>query len=215
MKKLIIYCLFLLLLFPPLYAMEGTGFAFRANLSGKIYKRLSFFIEEDTRFRSDFRAEWFLTTAEVNYRILPNYLLGGAGYMSFIQYKGIKDIRHRYYLYLTGSYNWGNFKVSIRERFQSTYTKGKSGSSNALRSRLKLSYKIGTSKFEPYFYIEPFNNTKKNMHTDKIRYSAGCTYQIDTHNSIELYYRYHTFSKGYYDTVNHRNGISIGYSFKF
>lgn len=215
MKKIIICSILSIITIIPSLALEGVGYGLRTTLSGKIYKNFSFFFEEDVRFRNDMRAEWFITTGEINYQILPTYLRGGAGYISFIQYKGAKTIRHRYYLNLIGSYTLGNFKFDLRERYQGTHTKGKPGLSHALRSRLKISYPIGKSGFAPYIYIEPFNNLKKNMHLDKVRYAVGCTYKIDKHNGVELYYRYHTFSDGYYDIINHRHNINLCYSYTF
>lgn len=215
MKKIIICSILSIITIIPSLALDGVGYGLRTTLSGKIYKNFSFFFEEDVRFRNDMRAEWFITTGEINYQILPTYLRGGAGYISFIQYKGAKTIRHRYYLNLIGSYTLGNFKFDLRERYQGTHTKGKTGLSHALRSRLKISYPIGKSGFAPYVYIEPFNNLKKNMHLDKVRYAVGCTYKIDKHNGVELYYRYHTFSDGYYDIINHRHNINLCYSYTF
>ena len=62
--------------------MEGAGVYFKASLCGKIYKHLSFLVEEDIRPRDDFKeAEWFLTTVEVNYKF-NKYLLAGSGYVS-------------------------------------------------------------------------------------------------------------------------------------
>ncbi|WP_301705158.1 hypothetical protein [uncultured Parabacteroides sp.] len=70
--KVIICCfsfLFLFMCCPPLPAMEGAGVALKVSLSGKIYKRFSFVLEEDIRPRDDLReAGWFLTTGEINYR---------------------------------------------------------------------------------------------------------------------------------------------------
>ena len=215
MKKIIICSILSIITIIPSLALDGVGYGLRTTLSGKIYKNSSFFFEEDVRFRNDMHAEWFITTGEINYQILPTYLRGGAGYISFIQYKGAKTIRHRYYLNLIGSYTLGNFKFDLRERYQGTHTKGKPGLSHALRSRLKISYPIGKSGFAPYVYIEPFNNLKKNMHLDKVRYAVGCTYKIDKHNGVELYYRYHTFSDGYYDIINHRHNINLCYSYTF
>ncbi|MDO4755374.1 MAG: DUF2490 domain-containing protein [Parabacteroides sp.] len=215
MKKIIIYCLLSFFTISSSFAIEGVGYGIRGTLSGKIYKRFSFFFEEDVRFGNQMNPEWFLTTAEINYKIMPKYLVGGVGYMSFIQYQGAKEVRNRYYLYLTGSYALGNFRFFLRERFQSIYTVGKSGSSDALRSRLQITYPIKNSGFTPYVYIEAFNNLKKKMRMDKLRYAIGCTYKIDKHNGIDLYYRYHTFADGYYDTVNHLHNLNLGYSYTF
>ena len=158
--KVIICCISFLLLSicPSLLAMEGTGVALKVSLSGKIYKRFSFVLEEDIRPRDDFReAGWFLTTGEINYRILPN-LRAGAGYMSLVRYKASEEVRNRYYLYASGSHRFGAFKIAIRERFQSTYRKNCLHPTNYLRSMLTLSYRIASSRFEPFIYVEPFNN---------------------------------------------------------
>ena len=209
------FTLLLLFLFPPLFAMEGAGVAFKLSLSGKIYKRFSFLLEEDVRPRDDFReAGWFLTTGEINYRILPN-LRAGAGCMSLVRYKASEEVRNRYYFYASGSHRFGAFKIAIRERFQSTYKKGCLHPTNYLRSMLTLSCRIASSGFEPFVYIEPFNNTgyKGKMHADKIRDSTGCDYRMNPQNNLQLYYRYHTFNV--YDPVNYRHAIGLTYSHRF
>lgn len=215
--KVIISCFFffLLLLCPPVSAMDGTGIALKVSLSGKIYKRFSFLLEEDIRPRDDFKeAGWFLTTGEINYRILPN-LRAGAGYMSLVRYKASEEVRNRYYLYASGSHRFGAFKIAIRERFQSTYKRGCLHPTNYLRSMLTLSCRIASSGFEPFIYVEPFNNVGYNgkMQADKIRYSAGCDYRINAQNTLQLYYRYHTFNV--YDPINYRHGIGLTYSHRF
>ncbi len=55
--KAITCCIFFLFLFisHPLPAIEGTGVALKVSLSGKIYKRFFFVLEEDIRLRNDFR----------------------------------------------------------------------------------------------------------------------------------------------------------------
>lgn len=211
------YCLFFLflLIYTPLFAMDGTGVALKVSLSGTIYKRFSFLLEEDIRPRDDFRqAGWFLTTGEINYRILPN-LRAGAGYMSLIKYKASEEMRNRYYLYISGSHRFGAFKIALRERFQGTYKKGNPHPTSYLRSMFTLSYRIPSSGFEPFVYIEPFNRIGQNkkMHADKIRYSAGCDYRLNSKNNLQLYYRYHTFKVN--DPVNYRHGIGLTYSHKF
>ena len=215
--KSITGCLFFLFLFllPPLRAMDGAGIAFKVSLSGRLYKRFAFLLEEDARPREDLReAGWFLTTGEVNYRLLPEVRVG-AGYMSLIRYKASEEARNRYYLYTAGSHRFGAFKVALRERFQSTYKRGAPRPTGYLRSMLTLSYRISASGFEPFVYIEPFNNTAsgRKLHTDKIRYSAGCDYRIGPGDNLQLYYRYHTFNV--YDPVNYRHAIGLTYSHRF
>ena len=104
----------------PIAAMDGAGMAFKVSLSGKIYRRFSFLVEEDIRPQSDFRqAEWFLTTGEVNYTF-NRYFKTGIAYMLLCQYKASEELRNRYYVYASANYPVGNFTLSLRERFQST-----------------------------------------------------------------------------------------------
>lgn len=198
-----------------LQAIDGAGLAFKASLSGKIYKRFCFLIEEDIRPKSDFRqAEWFLTTGEINYNIC-RYVKAGAGYMLLNQYKASDELRNRYYLYASGSYPVGHFIFSLRERFQSTYKVHGEHPKNYLRSMLTLSYKIGKSGFCPFAYAEVFNDTgyQGGMHTDRIRLSAGSDYKLNKHNALQLYYRYHIFNV--YDPVNYKHAIGLTWSHRF
>lgn len=198
-----------------LSAMDGAGMAFKVSLSGKIYQRFSFLLEEDIRPQSDFRqAEWFLTTGEINYTFNP-HLKAGVAYMLLCQYKASEELRNRYYLYASASYPVGNFTLSLRERFQSTYKTGADHPTNYLRSMLTLSYKISRTGLCPFAYAEIFNNTghQGHMHTDRIRLSAGSDYRIDRHNALQLYYRYHIFNV--YDPVNYKHAIGVTYSHKF
>ena len=81
--KVIICCFSFLLLSicPPLLAMEGTGVALKVSLSGKIYKRFSFVLEEDIRPRDDFRNQLShfaeLTGGSRLYVISPLQGIGG------------------------------------------------------------------------------------------------------------------------------------------
>lgn len=193
--------------------MDGVGTYFRANVSGKIYKGLSFFLEQDIRPREDFKEmQWFFSTAELNYKC-NKYLVAGAGYMCMIRYKDSDQLRNRYYLYATGRYPLGPFTFSIRERFQSTFRAKATHPSDYLRSMFNISYKIQKTGFTPFTYVEIFNNTRNSLKTDKIRLSTGMNYKLNTKNSLQLFYRYHIFHVK--DPVNYQNVIGICYSHHF
>lgn len=214
-------CILILLFFlilpghTPVRAMEGTGMAFKLSMSGKIYHNFGFLFEEDIRPASDFKqAEWFLTTGEVNYTFNP-YLKTGIAYMLLCQYKASNELRNRYYIYATGKYPIGNFSLSLRERFQSTYKTNALHPKNYLRTMLTISYKIGKTGFCPFGYAEVFNDTgyQGKMHADRIRLSAGSDYKINKQNALQLYYRYHIFNV--YDPVNYKHAIGLTYSHRF
>lgn len=211
-----ILCFLLMLAsYSPLVAMDGAGMAFKVSLSGKIHRNFSFLFEEDIRPKSNFRqAEWFLTTGEVNYTV-NHYLKTGVGYMLLCQYKASDELRNRYYIYASGNYPIGHFTLSLRERFQSTYKTGLQHPKNYLRTMLTLSYKIRKTGLSPFAYAEIFNDTgyQGQMHTDRIRFSAGSDYKINKQNSLQLYYRYHIFNA--YDPVNYKHGIGLTYAHRF
>lgn len=199
----------------PLRAMEGAGLALKVSFTGKVYRNISFLIEEDIRPQNDFRqAEWFLTTGEINYRI-NRFLKAGTGYMLLCHHKASDELRNRYYFFVSSSYPIGVFSLSLRERFQSTYKIEASHPKNYLRSMLTLSYKAGKSGFTPFTYAELFNDTgyQGEMKTDRIRLSAGSDYQLNPYNALQLYYRYHIFNT--YDPVNYRHAIGISYLHRF
>lgn len=194
-------------------AMEGVGVYFKVSLSGKIYKHLSFLLEEDVRPQDDFkRMEWFLTTAEVNYKLNP-YFLAGGGYMSLAHYKASEEARHRYYFYATGSYPVGRFTLSIRERFQSTFKVHTEHPKNYLRSMLNVSYRVGKTGLSPFVYAEVFNDTMGKMRAEKLRLSTGSNYKLNKYNSFQLYYRYNTYNID--EPVNYRHCIGVCYSHRF
>ena len=128
------------------------------------------------------------------------------------RYKASEELRNRYYVYASGKYPVGNFVLSLRERFQSTYKTGAEHPKNYLRTMLTLSYKICKTDFSPFAYAEIFNDTgyQGNMHTDRIRLSAGSDYKINKQNALQLYYRYHIFNV--YDPVNYKHAICLLYT---
>lgn len=211
-----IICCFCLLSPPSsLQAREKFNTAFKVSLSGTLAPRLGWLAEEDFRPSSDFgHGEWSLTTAELNYRLLP-WLRTGAGYMLMARLYRSDGLRNRYYLYATAACQVGIFRFSLRERFQSTYRAGGAHPNNYLRSMLTLSCALGRTGASPFFYAEPFNNTgyKGRMKADKIRLSTGCDYRIDPCNSLQLYYRYHIFHA--YDPLNYRHALGLTYSHRF
>lgn len=198
-----------------LWAMDGAGMAFKVSLSGKIYHNFGFLLEEDIRPKANFKeAEWFLTTGEVNYTF-NRYVKAGVAYMLLCQYKASEELRNRYYIYASGKYPIGNFVLSLRERFQSTYKTGTEHPKNYLRTMLTVSYKIKKTGLCPFAYAEVFNDTgyQGKMHADRIRLSAGSDYKINKQNSLQLYYRYHIFNV--YDPVNYKHAIGLTYAHGF
>ena len=133
------------------------------TLDKKIVKGLHVSIEEEVRFDNNFGAfDRFHTTLGASYKVLP-YLKVGLGYSLINGYSSsnsaFKTPRHRAFVDVTGSYRFGDWTVSLRERVQMTH---RTDSFNeyqnpanawALKSRVKVTYK-GLRRWEPYASFE-------------------------------------------------------------
>lgn len=138
-------------------------------------------------------------------------------------------VRHRVSASVTGSYEWDNWKISLRERWQYTYRPEKTVSErydydqedydgesktyrskaiNVLRSRFQVSYSIPKTGLEPYANVEFYNS----WNLDKVRYTAGLDWEINKHHEVGIYYRY---QDEHDDEDEDRHILGLSYQFKF
>ena len=175
MKKLIIVSLAALLAFPTFAeddpwredARPDFGGRVSAEIDKKLAKGLHGFANGEFRFNDNFgNFSRYQGTAGVSYKV-NDYLKTAVSY-TFIETKKTKDstdiwkARHRFTFDLTGSYRIGDFKLSLRERFQVTHRTDDvneyQDNKNAcvLRSRFMAQYK-GLSDWTPYAYVDVRN----------------------------------------------------------
>ena len=137
-------------------------------------------------------------------------------------------VRHRLYLSLTGSVDWGRLGISLRERWQYTYrpeatgkrydfdeeswTDVKGKGKNVLRSRLQLSYDIAHWKLDPTASVEMFNDKGG---IQKMRYQVGVDYKYQKKHVFSLAYRYQSVGSDDDDNDADRHLIGLGYKYKF
>lgn len=206
---------FIYLLNPSqLHARDGINTAWKVGLSGHIYKKFSFLVEEDLRMQQDFSGvEWSFTTAEIRYKPLK-FLTIGTAYMFIDKLDKSGEKRHRYLFYATAAKKVGAFRFSVRERFQSTFKENSQTPSNFFRSMFTIAYSIDKLNISPFVYAETFNNTLKGKHfsLDRVRLSCGIDYALNKHSIFQLYYRYHIFEAP--DPVNYKNAIGVSYTYK-
>lgn len=125
--------------------------------------------------------------------------------------------RHRVSADLTASVKAGQWKFSLRERFQGTYRMSDLNNYQqpqmgwVLRSRLKVAYEFRSVPLEPYAYFEPrlaLNGAKwseegigenyedaeflghKDVYVSRYRGAAGLEWQLDKRSSIDFYVLY-------------------------
>lgn len=145
-----------------------------------------------------------------------NHLDIGCGYYFIAHYDSGKNFkpRHRVYADVIGSYKFGEWKLSLRERVQLTHksydfnTFQQTPNLVELKSRLKLAYK-GFARIEPYAYAEllncfngpsfsaDYNETTgkysnyvflgyKDVYVNSVRTALGLEWNIDRRNSIDF-----------------------------
>lgn len=139
--------------------------------------------------------------------------------------------RHRVGIDVTGSLKFGFFSLSLRERWQYTRQQGVNArkydpdgndkgweyiapkNRHVWRSRLKLEWGIRKKcPFTPYVSAEMYNSLNNGFAVAKMRYTGGCDYKINRHNSVGLYYRFvDSFEAG----DRNLNVIGAEYNFKF
>ena len=136
--------------------------------------------------------------------------------------------RHRFNVALTGSVDFGNLSVSLRERWQYTYrpektverTKVSNGKvedktyngkgKNVWRNRLQLKYKV-TSMWRPYVNGETY---VAGSGLEKYRLSAGTEIRLSKKHSFDVKYLFQKSCSDDDDEGN-RHILGVGYTFKF
>ena len=205
------------------------------TLEHKINKKLGVAFDAEYRTTDGLsQSDRISGTLEAEYRLL-SWLKASGGYSLIYNWNDYEitkkgnivsdywQLRHRFFVSLTGSLSWNRFKFSLRERWQYTYRpentvtkhdedgdlkpdeiiKGKG--KNVLRSRLKVEYDIKGIPVTPFASYELHYSSE----LDKNRWIAGGEYKINKKNSIELYYLYQDVKDD-----DELNGHAIGISYK-
>ena len=175
----------------------GTWLSF--ELTKEITKKFDLEFEEEIRIAEKFSEINRLSTSIGGSYSVNKYLKGGAGY-TWIYRHDIKDQlwenRHRYYIYLTAKRELGRIKLSLREKFQSTYYDASIpgfdySPVNYLRSRLQADWDLKGNKTTPYVSAEmhyQLNNPEGNE-IDNMRYTLGIDFPLNNKFNLDTYLR--------------------------
>ncbi|MBO6033033.1 MAG: DUF2490 domain-containing protein [Prevotella sp.] len=234
-------------LFTPLTASaqsdgDDFGLDFQLEAEKKLTKKWSLSLGAELRTRDNTKEvdRWSVGVG-ADYKV-TKWLKASAGYDLLIDnrekstYKKNGElnkiaefwgVRHRVNVALTASQKLGDFKVSLRERWQYTYrpektidrydvddedyeSKTYSGKAkHLLRSRLQVGYSVPGTKLSPYANVELFNGWS----LVKTRYIIGTDYDLSKKHSFGLFYRYQAVHN---DTDNEESDVHlIGFSYKF
>lgn len=139
------------------------GARLSAEVNKKLTKGLHLKAEEEMRLTDNFSSLGRLqSTLGITYKLHPN-IKAGLGYALINPYSAannsFKDTRHRLMVDLTGSYKYGRWTFSLKERFQATYRTGDMNeyqnprTALTIKSRLKAQYRLSAS-LTPYAAVE-------------------------------------------------------------
>ena len=200
--RFIILVLFLAFVFVGLSKAQTTndfGMWITAGTEKKLYDSwdLGASIELRTKGNTGSVDRWQLGLSGA-YKVSKHLKLGGC-YEFQLRNRTVDDMtemvpRHRFMLDVTpGGKVLNGLKLSLRERYQYTYTMQK-GNVDAthehhLRSRFKAEIDSTIMNgWSPYASVEMFNNLDKQFQIDEMRMAIGTTYSINTHHVINMGY---------------------------
>lgn len=199
---------------------SGTENDLRGRLSAgvdwKIVKGLHLDGGYEIRVADDFaRIERHQLNVGIRYSPVKHLKIGG-GYYFIGHYDGDRNFkpRHRFYVDVAGSYAFGAWKLSLRERLQLTHNAYEFNEFQTtpnlleLKSRLKVSY-VGLVHLEPYAFFElrncfngpsvsaEYNESKgkwsgyefagyHDAYINRLRGAAGVVWKIDRHHGIDF-----------------------------
>ncbi|MGQ1948340.1 DUF2490 domain-containing protein [Geofilum sp. OHC36d9] len=193
-----------LLVLVPMFSTMGqdrypawwSGFAIEKELT----KEISLELEPEWRYLLDEdETDRFSTSLNVDYAFNKKWKFG-VGY-TWIHDHDIDDDeyanRNRYSLFVRHKRVFGNWSMSLREKFQSTYYDAdndnkKYDPKNALRSKLEVCYKIKLLHIKPYIsgqFRYQLNNPDGNE-IDNFRWAFGTDYEISKTVSADFYCQY-------------------------
>lgn len=161
------------------------------------------------------------TTVKLGYKPI-SYFKVDAGYT--LRILGNKDwsevndwMRHRFFVTLTGNYDYDRWSFTLRERVISDLRMGdidlhtatglyeKNRADFQLRSRIGVAYHVFGKPVKPYLWVELDNTLNANelsggkQYISAVRTQAGTTWRLTQRSALNFFYR---FTYGYNKDVN-------------
>lgn len=141
--------------------------------------------------------DYSLTSIGVTYTPHRNISLTAA---YDFQYAFGNEITHTAKLMITPEVSFGDFTLSLCERFEMNYSMSEQTPAWLLRSKLQLDYSIPETPLTPYLYIEMYNPLEANPPHwyETLAYGAGLDWDISEHHTIGIYYEFSHSIDSYY-----------------
>lgn len=239
---------FCLIVFCAFFLLSGSAFGddfgilFNASLEKELGEKWGISLEGEVRSQDMSRdLERLSVDANFSYKVL-SFLKLDAGYKFIGKYSSAKEDgslfldaywgpRHRAYASVSATAKLGVLKVSLRERYQFTYssaveipvTDGESGAvlpskmssekyEHMLRSRVQFAWNIPGAGFSPHVSLELFNDLIQGFVIDTVRLIVGSEYSFLNDHTLSLFYRY---DKDMITSDDSKHFLGIGYGYSF
>lgn len=180
---------------------QTSDFGLRTDvdLKKKLTDKIDLEFNEELRMNNNASSfDRSMTTLGASYDFNKTFKAGA--FYTYIYLNNQKDGywegRNRFGAWVTAGHKFDRFKISLREKFQTTYRDEELGNflynpKTVIRSRLGLSYNIKKFPVDPYVSAEmqyQLNNPYGNV-VDGWKYTAGAEYKISSKFSFDLYFR--------------------------
>lgn len=224
MKRLFLGILFLSFLFPLTAQNErelDVGAILAFELDKKLYRDWSLSLEEELRFNTGTPHKYGFDdnriTLGLNYKLSTRFKVG-ANYCYIYTYNNdyFFESRHRFNASLTYEQPLGDFSLSWRTRFQTTFRDENRGSykinpKNVWRNKIDLEYKIFGSPWRPSISADFASTLNDPMGNElyRIRYQASLNWRRNRTDSMDFFLR-----MDHYLVDDDPNVISLGVSYK-
>lgn len=200
-------------------------------LEKKITPRIKIHLNHEGRITNNITQFYYgYADMGVTYRLNKNFHVC-LDYVFLEKYldKSGASYRHQFYIAPTYKRKVNNFTFSLREMLQAQVQdiySSETGSIPVWFLRNKLTVKYDIKRFTPYvaseLYVKlsepnPINPEKvkqpAGIQPNRVRYFAGCFYELNKVNYVEVYYLIENFFNMYYPRTNFV--IGIGYAHEF
>jgi hypothetical protein len=191
-KKTYLFIAILLSSFYLTAQVNDAGLWLNLDVEKKITQKFSAEFSQALRYNENItEIGTSLSEIGLSYKVIKPLTVGAA--YRFSQKKRVDDFysnRHRFSFNISYKIKVNQFKISLREQFQSSYKDiGVSAdggiAKNHLRSKITLAYDL-EKKYTPYVSYEMYYEIGE--YIDNTRYKAGVEYEINKFHIVEISY---------------------------
>ncbi len=202
--------IFLLLLFAFFsYSQENDFQTWNSvKLNTKIYKRTDISLKNGVRFKENSTIlDKIFLDIKGTHRVKKTDISFSLGYRISKEFNTASSLfQSRYYLDASNKYKYERWRFLLRERLQ--YQGNNYGYTFLHRQKLRASYNVRKTPFEPFVALESFMDI---FYLQKIRYTLGFSHSFLDEIDIDIFYRLQQEVNTNKPESLYIVGVSLGY----